>query len=88
MVKRAQRCRGQVTVETAVLFGVVVTALVAMAFYLQRGVQGGVKSNADSFGTQFSAKTAWTTKTSSDTTETNASILSNQSTNYNQTGLK
>ncbi len=88
MVKRAQRGRGQVTVETAVLFGVVVTGLVAMAVYLQRGVQGGVKSNADSFGTQFSAKTAWSTKTSSDTTETSNQILSNQTTNYNQAGLK
>lgn len=88
MVKRAQRCRGQVTVETAVLFGVVVTGLVAMAVYLQRGVQGGVKSNADSFGTQFSANTKWNVKTSSDTTENSKQILSNQTTNYNQVGLK
>jgi hypothetical protein len=51
---RYQNRRGQVTVETAVMFTFVVAAFVFMGFYLQRAAQGGVKSNADSLGQQFS----------------------------------
>ena len=84
--RRAQR--GQVTVELAVLFGVVVAALVFMAIYFQRGVQGGVRSNADSFGSQFSATGAWnqTTTTNQNSTEDQTTVTTNQNqaTNYNQ----
>ena len=85
--RRAQR--GQVTVELAVLFGVVVAALVFMAIYFQRGVQGGVRSNADSFGSQFSATGAFnqTTTTNQNSTEDQTSVTTdqNQATNYSQT---
>ena len=90
-MKRRARRRGygQVTVEVAVLFGVVVAGLVAMAVYLQRGVQGGVKQNADSFGTQFSATNAWNSNvtTNSITNETQTTVTQNQFQNshYNQT---
>lgn len=81
----AGNTRGQVTVEVAVLFGFVVAGLVAMALYLQRGTQGGMKSNADSLGTQFSSTSAWTLKTTSNTLEDPAQIQTQQTTNYNQT---
>lgn len=51
--------RGQVTVEMAVLFGFAVAGMVAMSIYLQRAVQGGMKSNADSLGSQFSIQDGW-----------------------------
>ena len=89
MVKRKQAQRGQVTVELAVLFGVVVAALVFMAIYFQRGVQGGIRSNADSLGSQFSATGAWNQNTVSHqiTNETNTLIntTQNQTVDYTQT---
>ena len=88
MAKRMGQ-RGQVTVEIAVLFGVVVAALVFMAIYFQRGVQGGVRSNADSFGQQFSATGAWnqTSTSTQNTVETPTTVTTtqNQNLNYNQT---
>ncbi len=85
MWTRRRRSKGQVTVEVAVLFGFVVAGLVAMAVYLQRGVQGGVKSNADSLGTQFQANAGWTVNSKSDTTETKTSVTTDQKTDYKQT---
>ena len=85
MRARSRAPRGQVTVEMAILYGFVIAALVAMAIYLQRAVSGGVKSNSDSFGTQFSAKQPWNVKTTSTTNETQATVKSNQTTNYKQT---
>ena len=85
MMPRRQRQRGQVTVETAILFAFVIAALVGMAIYVQRAVSGGVKQNSDSFGTQFSANKGWSSVTTSNTTETQNTITSNQNTKYNQT---
>lgn len=51
--------RGQVTAEMAVLFTFVIAAFVFMGFYLQRAGQGGMKSNADSLGQQFSTTGPW-----------------------------
>ena len=45
--------RGQVTVETAVLYGAVIAALVGVALYVKGGAAGGARGNADSLGTQF-----------------------------------
>lgn len=70
--------RGQVTVEVAILFGFVVAALVAMALYLQRGVQGGMKSNSDSLGSQFSATKGWESHSRSATRENATDITSVQ----------
>lgn len=49
--------RGQLTAELAVLFTFVIAAFVFAGFYLQRGVQGSMRSNADSLGQQFSVRT-------------------------------
>lgn len=70
--------KGQVTVEVAILFGVVVAALVALAIYLRRAVQGGIKGNADSFGSQFSSDEAWATHSRSANREEGALIRSAQ----------
>lgn len=78
MRKTVKFNRGQVTVEVAILFGFVVAALVAMALYLQRGVQGGMKSNSDSFGTQFSATHPFESHSKSLTQETSTAINSAQ----------
>src|SRR3989338_6254657 len=51
--------RGQVTAEMAVLFTFVIAGFVFMGIYLQRAAQGGVKSNADSLGQQFSTQSQW-----------------------------
>lgn len=79
---------GQVTVEVAVLMSVTIAAIVGMAVYLQRGIQGGIKSNADSLGTQFSVADGWsqTATTHQNTTENRTTITTdqNQTTNYNQ----
>jgi len=48
--------RGQVTAEMAVLFAFVIAAFVFMGIYMQRGVQGSTKSNADQLGQQFSTE--------------------------------
>ena len=81
--------RGQSSLEIAILFVVVVAAFIAMSLYLQRGAQGGMKSNADSLGTQFSANAGWgySSNSNSATNETATGVTSNQTStsNYNQT---
>ena len=78
MVRAFMKQRGQVTVEVAVLFGFVVAGLVALALYLQRSVQGGLRSNADSLGGQFSSGEAWTSYTRSASVEDGKAIRSAQ----------
>lgn len=68
---RRYRERGQVTAEQAVLFAFVIGGFVAMGFYLQRGVQGSTKSNADAVGGQFSTESGYYAYVASDTHETN-----------------
>jgi hypothetical protein len=78
-----------VTVEVAVLIGVVVLAMVAMAIYLMRGAQGNIKGQADSLGSQFSATQGWTSGTSSNSTTNETAVEirqgQNQTSNYSQT---
>ncbi len=74
------RSNGQVTVEVAVLFGVVVAALVAMAAYVQRGVAGGMRSNADSFGTQYQTNATLEVHTRSNNVDTGGQTSSAQTT--------
>ena len=81
MVRIMQGRRGQVTVEMAVLFGFVVAGLIAMSIYFQRGVQGGVKSNADSIGTQFSSKDGWNARSRSASEDTAGRTISGQYSN-------
>ena len=47
------RCRGQSTLEYAVLISVVVAALIAMQIYMKRGVQGKLRDATDQVGEQF-----------------------------------
>jgi hypothetical protein len=44
---------GQATIETCVLIGMSVAALVTMNIYLQRGYQGYMRANAAAHGPQF-----------------------------------
>ena len=85
MLARIRTRRGQVTVEMAILYGFVIAALVAMAIYLQRAVQGGAKSNSDSFGTQFSSQAPWSSTATSNSTEDQSTAASNQTNAYSQT---
>ena len=72
--------RGQLTAELAVLFTFVIAAFVFAGFYLQRGVQGSMRSNADSLGQQFSVKTggwdAFSSQTSVTTKENKTGSVS------------
>lgn len=68
-MKRMNR-RGQVTVEAALLWTFVIAAFVFLGFYLQRAAQGGLKSNADGLGTQFSTGSGFSTFSNSRTHET------------------
>jgi uncharacterized protein (UPF0333 family) len=49
------RCKGQSTLEYAVLIAVVVGALVAMQIYMKRGIQGKLRQSTDQIGEQFEA---------------------------------
>lgn len=51
--KRRSR-RGQSTLEYAILIVIVIGALVAIQFYIKRGIQGRFKSATDDIGDQFS----------------------------------
>lgn len=48
-------CKGQSTLEYAVIIVVVAAALLAMQIYMKRGVQGKMRESADSIGEQFDA---------------------------------
>ena len=61
--------QGQVTAEMAVLYTFVIAGLVFMGVYLQRGTQGGLKSNADGIGTQFSTEGGWKSYSAQDSHE-------------------
>ncbi len=62
--------RGQVTIEAAILWTFVIAAFVFLGVYVQRAAQGGLKSNADSLGGQFSGVTGFSTYSKSITNET------------------
>ena len=81
---RRQR-RGMVTVEAVITLMFLVGAFVALGIYFQRGAQGYVKSNADSWGTQFQSDTGWSTTITSSTNEDKTDIVSTQKTDYKQT---
>jgi len=51
---KLNRRRGQSTLEYAILISVVIAALLAMAAYLKRGLQGKYKESADDIGEAFS----------------------------------
>lgn len=63
------------------LAGTAAIALVAvgLTMYLQRGIQGGMKSNADSIGQQFSAIESWTSHAKLHTADQDALSPTSQS---------
>ena len=75
--------RGQMTAETAVLFTFVIAGFVFMGMYLQRAAQGGVKSNADSLGQQFSTTSGFASYSEQQSdTNTAGLTLSSQCSDY------
>lgn len=62
--------RGQVTIEAAILWTFVIAAFVFLGVYVQRAAQGGLKSNADSLGGQFSGIRGFSAYSKSTTNET------------------
>jgi hypothetical protein len=82
---RLREQRGQESVSMVMLFVFVIAALIALVLYVQRGFAGGLRSNADSFGTQFSSANPWTSTTNSNTTENQTSVNTTQTSNYQQT---
>lgn len=76
--------RGQESVSMVMLFVFVIAALIALVLYVQRGFAGGLRSNADSFGTQFSSAQPWTSTTTSNTTESQTAVNTTQQSNYQQ----
>ncbi len=75
--------RGQVTAELAVMLTFVIAGFVFMGFYLQRGVQGSTKSNADSLGQQFSTQSGWSNYSGSKSLETDAQSNTSSCSEYN-----
>ncbi|MFA6378513.1 MAG: hypothetical protein WCX16_01870, partial [Candidatus Omnitrophota bacterium] len=74
--KKQKRKAGQTVLEFAVLFIVLVGALLAMQKYIQRGVQGKWKESIDGMGKQYDpAGNTTTSSTMSSNAETTISIL-------------
>ena len=46
--------KGQSTIEVVVLFVIIASAVFLMRVYIQRGLQGKIKENADKIGTPWS----------------------------------
>jgi len=55
--------KGQSTLEYAMIIAVVVGALLAMQFYMKRGIQGKLRESTDSVGSQYSAGNVTSTVT-------------------------
>ena len=60
----------------------VIAGFVFMGFYLQRGVQGSTKSNADSLGQQFSTQSGWSNYSASKSHETDISTKTASCSDY------
>ncbi len=72
--------KGQSLFEYSILFALILSALLIMQFYIQRGYQGRLKAEADSVGQQYSpghtTSKIITTNTSTSITTTAAGIKS------------
>jgi len=85
-----KRQRGQVTAEVAVLFTFVIAGIVFMGTYLQRAAQGGLKSNADSLGSQFSTSESqggWTSYTEQQSTSQTSGVTGSASCSNSRAAL-
>ena len=49
------RRKGQSTLEYVILVGFIIAALIAMAIYMKRGVQGKLRESTDQIGEQYEA---------------------------------
>ena len=64
VVRAPRNTRAQVILEYAVWVAVVVAAIIAMQIYMKRGIEGGYRGVADSFGRQYSpgkTQSGWVT---------------------------
>ena len=50
-----RKIKGQSTLEYAMIIAVVVGGLIAMQYYMKRGIQGKLRESSDSIGEQYSA---------------------------------
>ena len=66
-MRSKNRCRGQSTLEYAVIIAVVVGALLAIQIYMKRGVQGKLRDSTDQIGQQFEAERTGVTRTTART---------------------
>jgi len=57
------RIKGQSTLEYSLIIAVVVGGLLAMNFYMKRGVQGKLRESTDQIGAQYSAGNVTSTYT-------------------------
>lgn len=73
---------GQVSAEQAVLYSFVIAGMVGMGFYLQRAAQGGMKSNSDSLGQQFSTESGWKSISKSASNQTGTTTKSASESGY------
>ena len=73
--------RAQSTLEYAIIIAVVVGALVAMQFYLKRGIQGRVRQSSDDIGEQFSPKLTVSNRTTNTSVDTHELVTGGTSPN-------
>lgn len=64
---RHHRSTGQSTVETALLFAIVVAALLGIQHYYKNAIEGRARQSADQIGQQWDAEQGSYTKSSSST---------------------
>jgi hypothetical protein len=81
------RTKAQSTLEYVVLIGFVVAALIAMSFYMKRGVQGRLRESVDQIGEQYDANsttsnyTVTNNLTQNEVTNTDGSSFTNMTVN-------
>ena len=78
--------RGQSTLEYGLIIAVVVAALLAINWYMQKGVQGKLKESTDQIGRQFEPgkfSTAWKSESTGNTLTTESRDVADGSTTSN-----
>lgn len=89
MFMRLRNKRAQSTLEYAVIIAVVVAGLLAMQFYIERGLKGKLRTSTDNIGEQYApglTTGTYTTTTGSTSAETitNAGVTTTNVTRGNQ----
>jgi len=78
--------KGQSTLEYGLIIAVVVAALLAINYYMKKGMQGKLKESTDSIGRQFAPETfstAWQSVSSGNTVTTENRAVADGSTTSN-----